>query len=91
MVEPIQAIESGEFAREQVAQCRQVPDVETGVIEEFRRDRATGPVGFLAVFVELDVEMFFEEGGEADALAPEKLSGKHGVKDAFSAKAAAIM
>ena len=91
LIEPIQAIEGREFASEQVAQGGQVPDVEAGVIEQFRRDGATGPVGFLAVFVELDVEMFFEERGEPDALAPEELGGEHRVKNAFGAEAAAVM
>ena len=91
LVEPIEAIEGGEFAGEEITQCGQVPDVEAGVIEEFRRDGAARPVGFLAVFVELDVEMFFEERRETDALAPEQLGGEHGVKNTFSAEATAIV
>ena len=35
--------------------------------------------------------MFFEERREPDALAPEQLGGEHGVKNTFSAEAAAIV
>ena len=91
LVEPIEAIEGGEFAGEEIAQCGQVPDVEAGVIEEFGCDGTAGPVGFLTVFIELDAEMFFEERREPDALAPEQLGGEHGVKNTFSAEAAAIV
>ena len=41
-------LEGGEFAGEEIAERGEVPDVETGVVEEFGRDRTAGPVGFLA-------------------------------------------
>ena len=80
MVEPREAVEFAEFAREKIAEGGEVPDVERGVVEEFRRDGAAGPVGLLAVFIELDAEVFLEEGGKADALAAEQLGRQHGVE-----------
>jgi len=84
-------LSSGEFAGEEIAKGGKVPDVEAGVVEQFGRDRAAGPVGLLAVFVELDAEVFFEEGSETDALAAEELGGQHGVEDALGAEAATVV
>src|SRR5690606_37076640 len=67
LLEPAEAAEALELAREDVAQCGQVPHVERGVIEQLRRERALGPVGLLAVLVERDAEMLIEERREADA------------------------
>ena len=66
-------------------------DVERGVVEEFFGEWAFRPVSFLGVFVEEDAEVFFEEGGEADALAVEQLGGEHGVEQAFRAEAAEVV
>ena len=90
LVEPVEAVELGEFAGEDVAEGGEVPDVERGVVEEIAGERAFGPVGFLSVLVELDAEVLFEEGGEADARAVEKLGGEHRVEDALGAEAAEI-
>ena len=60
---------------ENVAQGGKMPDVEGGVVEKFRRDGALGPIGFLARLIDGDAEVFFEEAGEADALAAEELGG----------------
>ena len=66
-------------------------DVERGVIEKFFGEGAFRPVGFLRIFIEEDAEVFFEEGGEADALAVEQLGGEHGVEQAFRAEAAEVV
>ena len=68
-----------------------MPDVEGGVVEQLRDDGSAGPVGLLTGFVGGDAEVFFEEGGETDALAAEQLCGEHGVEDALGAEAAAVM
>src|ERR1019366_1127742 len=77
LLEPGDTVKLGELAEENVAQRRQMPDVERGVVEEFRRDRALGPVGFLAGLVDRGAEVILEERAEADALAAEELRGEH--------------
>lgn len=91
LLKPIEAAEFLEVAFEDVAERREVPDVEGGVVEEFRRDGALGPVGFLAGFVDGDAEVLFEETGETDALAAEELGREHRVEDAFWAEAAEVV
>lgn len=91
LLEPIETAEFLEVAFEDVAEGREVPDIEGGVIEELRRNGALGPVGFLAGFVDSNAEVLFEEAGEADALAAEELGGEHRVEDAFRAETAEIV
>ena len=91
LLEPLGAAEAHEFAQEDVAEGGQVPDVERGVGEQFRRDGTLGPVGFLAVLVERDAKMLLEERGEADAVAAEELRRQHGVEDAFRPEAAEVV
>ncbi len=90
LVEPVETVEEGEFAGEDVAEGGEVPDVERGVVEEVFGERAFGPVGFLSVFIEEDAKVLFEEGGEADARAVEKLGGEHRVENAFGSEAAEV-
>src|SRR6185295_12339773 len=62
LLEPLDAAEPFQFALQDVAQRRQVPDIEGGVVEQLGRDRSFGPVGFLAVLVEGDAEVLIEQG-----------------------------
>jgi hypothetical protein len=90
LVEPVEAVELGEFVGEDVAEGGEVPDVERGVIEQIAGEGTFGPVGFLSVLIEDDPEVLFEEGGETDARAVEELGGEHRVKDALGAETAEI-
>lgn len=91
LVEPVEAAEGGELGGEEVAEFVEVENVEGGVVEEALGEGAFGPVGGLRIFIEGDAEVFFEEGGEADAFAGEELAGEHRVEDAFGAEAAEVV
>ena len=81
LIQPVEAAVLFQVAFENVAQGGEMPDVEGGVVEKFRRDGALGPIGFLARLIDGDAEVFFEEPGETDALAAEELGGEHGIED----------
>jgi len=81
LIQPVEAAVLFQVAFENVAQGGEMPDVEGGVVEKFRRDGALGPIGFLARLIDGDAEVFFEETGETDTLAAEELGGEHGIED----------
>ena len=68
-----------------------MPDVEGGVVEEFRGDGALGPVGFLAGLVDGNAEVVLEQRGEPDARPAEQLGGEHGVEDALGPEAVEVV
>ncbi len=91
LLKPVEPVELLQLAGQEIAQLRQVPDVERGVGEKFWGDGPRGPVGLLAGLVDRDAEMVLQERGEADARAPEQLRGQHGVEDALRPEARKIV
>src|SRR5690606_10457794 len=91
LLEPVEPVEFDQFTCEDVAQLRQVPDVERGVVEQLLGQGALGPVGLLRLLGQFDVEVVLQKRGEAHPLSVKQLRGEHGVEDALCLKAAQVV
>ena len=91
LLEPVQPPELLEVARQQIAQGRQMPDVQRGIVEKLGRQRPPRPVCLLAVLVELDPEMILQKRGQPDPLATQQLRRQHRVEKALRPEAAEVV
>src|SRR5689334_5338780 len=60
LFQPLEPAELLQLPLQDVAECRQVPDIQRRVVEKLRSQRALGPVGLLAILVERDAEMLIQ-------------------------------
>ena len=80
LVKPFEAAQRGQLRAENIAQRGQIKNIERGIGQEVGADRPARPVGFLAILVEHDAKMLFEQRSQADAGPTEQLGGQHGVE-----------
>jgi 7-cyano-7-deazaguanine synthase len=91
LLEPFEAAERAEFVPENIAQGGQMQHIERGVVEQALAERALRPVCLLAVLVERDAKMLFEQRGKANARPVEQLGREHRVKEAANLETAEIV